>query len=102
MRYETIKQNCAAEVRRMILSNRDDRANMYAVFHALSLPTMHAGECLMHFADAAAQRVMEWDVRAAGRLRDLFPLCFPPSLRKGPLRAYMADTEDCDWMVERA
>lgn len=41
-----------------------------------------------------------WDVRAVGRLIDLFPECVAKQYRNAAITAYMADDDDCTWMVE--
>lgn len=62
--------------------------------------TAHGAAIATEYANKAWEVIMKWDLRAVGRLRELFPRYFPPSLRKGELVAYMADNENCDWMVE--
>lgn len=44
--------------------------------------------------------IARWDVRRVGKLIELFPEAVPARLRGVPLTAYMADDEDCSWMVE--
>lgn len=39
------------------------------------------------YADRVYDRIMAWDIRMVGRLRELFGGYFPPSLREGPLVA---------------
>ena len=39
------------------------------------------GSPIETYADKAAEVIMERDVRRAGKLRDLFPDCWPKSLR---------------------
>ena len=46
------------------------------------------------------RRVMAWDVRMVGALRDAFPDAFPKRLKTGRLVAYMDDTADADWVVD--
>lgn len=43
-----------------------------------------------------------WDVRRVNKLIELFPDAVPAKYRGVPLHAYMADDEDCTWMVEVA
>lgn len=52
------------------------------------------------YADAVWNRIMAWDLRAAGRLRALFPTWFPGSLRTGDLLIDM--DADADWCIVRA
>jgi len=51
------------------------------------------------YADAACAVIDKWDIRAIGKLRELFPGFFPPSLQKGDLIAEYADTDPSDWNV---
>jgi hypothetical protein len=61
----------------------------------------HSHEIATAYAEKAFERVMDWDVRCVGRLREIFPQHFPESLRTGRLACYMADNANCDWMVEK-
>ena len=45
------------------------------------------------------KRIMAWDVRAAPKLRGLFPRAFPTALRSGTLTAWIDENED--WVLER-
>lgn len=49
--------------------------------------------------EEAVEIIHRWDVRRVAKLIDLFPDIVPQKLRKATLSCYMADTEDCDWMV---
>lgn len=49
------------------------------------------------YADKALDVIMAWDIRMAGKLRELFPGHFPKSLRAGPLVA--ACDDDGDWAI---
>lgn len=41
-----------------------------------------------------------WDVRCVARLIELFPGIVNKKQRKSPIRVFMADNANCDWMVE--
>ena len=44
--------------------------------------------------------INRWDVRRVNKLIKLFPEAVPAKYRGTQLVAYMADDEDCTWMVE--
>lgn len=44
--------------------------------------------------------INRWDVRQVSKLIELFPEAVSAQYRGVPLRAYMADNDNCDWMVE--
>lgn len=50
--------------------------------------------------EAGLQLIDGWDVRQVGKLIELFPTAVPARMRNKPLTCYMADNEDCDWMVD--
>lgn len=54
-------------------------------------------EVFKEYADKAWDVVQNWDVRCVGRLRDLFPQHFPPSLLKGNLVACY--DQDGEWSI---
>lgn len=41
-----------------------------------------------------------WDVRAAGRLIDMFPDAVPRAMRNKAIQAYQDDTEEAPWVLE--
>lgn len=57
-------------------------------FAALKSAKTSGKHVLTTYAGKAYERVMEWDVRRVGKLRELFPQHFPPSLRTGDLVAF--------------
>lgn len=108
MKFEAIKHQVATGLHRVILHGGDGgppgpplkyEAAMAAMFDSLAerRPFQASLEAL---ANECRARVLNWDVRCVGKLRELFPDLFPPSLRKGPLVADYCD--DGEWMVERA
>lgn len=50
--------------------------------------------------EAGLELIDKWDVRQAGKLIELFPESVPAKYRNQPLVCSMADTDDCDWIVE--
>ncbi len=102
MKWETVKRQVADGVRQMIIEMRhpDIMTTMLQDMVASGKFTL-AHQAGPLYGDEAHRIIMNWDVRAAGRLRDLFGGWFPRSLRKGELVVYMADNKDSDWMIER-
>lgn len=52
--------------------------------------------------EAGLELIENWDVRQVRKLIELFPECVPAKFRGKQLTCFMADNEDCDWMVEVA
>lgn len=106
MKWEVIKREVARGVFTDITRGVGDTLGLILVdllgsdFAAAKGRYSH--EILEQYAEQARLRVMDWDVRCVGRLRELFPKHFPPSLQKGKLIAYLADNPNSDWMVEKA
>lgn len=48
-----------------------------------------------------AEIIKNWDARNVGRLISIFPVA-APSLLGRALQVYMADTDNCDWIVVAA
>lgn len=59
-------------------------------------------QVLLRAREAGLQLIDNWDVRQVGKLIELFPGCVPAKYRAKQLTCYMADNENCDWMVEVA
>lgn len=101
MKYETLLNNVAADVHYSVINSvwmTDDTA-VAALFAAAMAPAP-AHATIRHLADEASKIVLRWDVRAIGRLRELFPRSFPRSLRSGRL---VADyDQNGDWVICRA
>ena len=108
MKWETLKQRVAAEVRTSIMNGADywrykEGASEPGWIAALRMSIAERRkwrDCIPELADAAYNRIMAWDVRCVGTLRELFPDAFPKSLRQGHLLAYMQDSKDNPWVVE--
>ena len=98
MLYETIKERIADGVRTAILANAMPAANSAAILDAFA-ERRPARQSLTALADLTCKRIMNWDIRCIGKLRELFPEHFPPSLRKGPLRCDFGG--DDGWEVYR-
>ena len=58
------------------------------------------GQMVLRAREAGLQLIDNWDVRMVGKLIELFPESVPARYRGKQLTCYMADNEDCDWMVE--
>lgn len=58
-----------------------------------------ATDILEEWQDYGQKIIEEWDVRCVGKLAELFPSCVPAYWKGQRLLAYMADNENCDWMV---
>lgn len=98
MKWETLKKNIATQVHYQITTGWSFWCQIAWV--ALNEKILWR-DAVDRCANAAYDRIMNWDVRCVGRLRELFPEAFPKSLRNGNLMIYMADNENCDWMVEK-
>ena len=57
-------------------------------------------QVVLRAREAGLELIDSWDVRMVGKLIELFPECVPERYRGKQLTCYMADNEDCDWMVE--
>lgn len=57
-------------------------------------------QVVLRAREAGLELIDNWDVRQVGKLIELFPESVPAKYRGKPLTCYMADNEDCDWMVE--
>lgn len=74
-------------------------ANLTALFDAMA-ERRPVTESMKVLAEKVTEIIFRWDVRAVGRLRDLWPSAFPKTLSKGKLVAFYDD--DGDWAVEVA
>lgn len=108
MKWETVKRRVVDEVCTMVIEGRAFQENIlldmvasdFAAVKQLPPKDRWHGEIRKAYADKVRERIDNWDIRCAGRLRDLFDGAFPPSLRKGELRADI--NERGDWVVELA
>lgn len=106
MKWDTIKERVGAEIFTAIRESRINTITSTILidmvnsnFEALRGRRIH--EVPELYAEKAYDIVMNWDIRCVGRLRELFPWAFPPSLSKGDLIAYQVDNGNSDWVVER-
>lgn len=102
MKWEKIKKQVASEVHSRIMQSRNwEAAAAILVDLCASNFTPKRGlsndELRKVYADKAEEVIMQWDVRAVHRLRDLFPVSFPVSLSSGKLQADYDDQGD--WAV---
>lgn len=49
--------------------------------------------------EAGIELIKGWDVRRVSKLIELFPGCAPAKYTGKQLTVFMADNEDCDWMI---
>ena len=105
MKWNAIKNRVAAEVFTQIIEGRSWETMSVILLDLAFGPRV--GQPFGHnkvfaaYADKARAVILAWDVRCAGRLRDLFPGHFPPSLSKGNLVTFL-DDESGEWLVEKA
>lgn len=89
MKWETVKSRVAAEVHSAIIQGRswETMATILVDFVSGGQPKspISSRESFKLYADKAAEVINNWDIRCAGKLRDLFPGAFPKSLSKGQL-----------------
>lgn len=107
MKYEALKARVAGDVYAAVAHNRSPGSNpslgMDAAAAALfdSIAERRPFEASRReLAEKCLHVVMAWDVRMVGKLRELFPDSFPPTLRTGSLVAVLDDAGD--WIVVRA
>ena len=100
MKYELLKERIAAEVCAALRSPAPFSPGMDVAIAALfDSQAEHREFEKSHEAliRTVHYRIMRWDVRCVGRLRELFPDLFPKPLRKGPLWADYDN--DGDWSI---
>jgi hypothetical protein len=107
MKFETIKRKALDEflvkVRPYLIGPHDT-----AVFLALLAqiedvtaggPVRPATQILEEWEAYGRTLIDKWDVRCVGKLIECFPSCVPAHWKGRKLTAYMADDEDCTWVV---
>lgn len=57
-------------------------------------------QMVLRAREAGLKLINDWDVRMVGKLIELFPGCVPRQYVGKQLTCYVADNENCDWMVE--
>ena len=108
MKFETIKRKAVQEFHNRVSQTclGSDGAPFMALLaqcEEFSLPGGRkprlAPAILKEWEDYGVSLINEWDVRNVGHLIECFPSCVPAHWKDRKLRAYMADNENCDWMV---
>ena len=105
MKWEKVKKFVASNVYNVIIQGRDwentcpiiliDLINSSVDLNSLKSGSLLSDRIFQTYADYAVDIIMNWDIRCASKLRDLFG--FPPSLNKGILVAEY--DEDGDWAI---
>jgi hypothetical protein len=105
VKWEVVKNHVGREVHSKIQEGRDWET-MATILVDFVIAGTHPPEAIVSsrasfklYADKAWDTIQQWDIRAVGRLRDLFPGEFPKSLAKGDLVAFYDDKGD--WAVCR-
>lgn len=80
-------------------SEKDWLANAANAKHGEGLDSAW-NQVVLRAREAGVDLINNWDVRQVGKLIDLFPEAVPQKYRGVELTCYMADNEDCDWVVE--
>lgn len=100
MKYEKVKQAVGRGVYTTVIEGRDFNVMATILIDKMlgekPKPIKHY-ETFKEYADFAWEVIQNWDVRCVGRLRELFPQHFPPSLSKGSLVCEY--DEQGDWAV---
>ncbi len=100
MKFELVKKTVGQGVYSSIIEGRDWNVMATILFDkclgAKPKPIRHY-ETFKEYADFAWSVIQNWDVRMVGKLREIFPQHFPPSLRKGGLVCEY--DEAGDWAV---
>ena len=101
MKLETIKKNVKEMVRGRVsrAGGWPGDAQFLALMPAVEM-RVKPGKLVDEWADEALKIVDRWDVRMVAKLIELFPESIPKKFRGLPMAAYMADNENCDWMVQ--
>lgn len=100
MKYEAIKKQVAQNVYSMLEQGRGGdttyAAAVAAMFDAIA-ERRPFEQSMKALADKCYNIIMNWDIRMVGKLRELFPVFFPASLRTGKLQC---DYDGAgDWIV---
>lgn len=99
MKWETLQKRLAIEVSQNTrhLGNFE---NILLDLVACNFETKRDksnSECISSYEKAVYDRIMAWDIRCVGKLRELFPHNFPNSLKNGNLSCYIDHIGD--WCV---
>lgn len=110
MKFETIKRNAISAFSQMVLRElhapglpNNPKAPVDLSFQALAsdlgMTENIRRDTLLDVEKHGRAAINNWDVRAVGRLIELFPECVPAIYRRMKLTCYMADNEACEWIV---
>ena len=101
MKWETLQKKVATDVSNSVITSHN--------FSSITLDLVACNfethknkntyQVIKSYADEVYKRIMSWDIRLVGKLRDLFPEYFPRSLRKGNLNLFI--DESGDWCVQK-
>jgi hypothetical protein len=102
MKWESLKRRVADEVGASVLRRANyggvDAGELISalVFDSMAerRPVAESTEALLALCE---ERVMQWDIRCAGRLRELFPWAWPRSMARG--RLLVEIDESGDWQI---
>jgi hypothetical protein len=105
MKWETIKKRVKAGVRYMIYRSESPEILVAMLVDVLvsdfKVPGVSSLRELREvYADEACRMIDKWDIRMVGRLRELFPGSWPPSLQKGDLIGELDDSGE--WILRKA
>ena len=96
MKWDTIKKTVASGAYTSIILCANPETIVACIFHSFA-EKKPPRESIQDLADIVYERIMKWDVRMVGKLRELFPYYFPKSLQKGILVAEY--NEKCEWEI---
>ena len=98
MLWENLKKHVAREIFTRIIEGRSFSTMASILFDGLAADKPVSQKDFKAYADKAYDIVMDWDIRAVERLREVVGF-FPKTLSTGSLIAYM--DEKSDWIVDR-
>lgn len=93
IKFDTIKKNA-----KEIFNNIADRESCFALLVSIDNKQSWWTN-LKEMKEAGYQLIDRWDVRQVRKLIELFPGAVPKTYRTKSITVYMADNENCDWMV---
>jgi len=98
MKYDILIDRVAVNVRTSIIRGAGlDGHLTLAAIDVMHTHKMDGRASIDFIADKCYEIIINWDVRMIGKLRDIFPVYFPRSLRKGNL--ICGYNSDGDWEV---
>ena len=94
MKWEKVKKEVGGWVYSNIAEGRDwETLSVILLDKCLTGQSKkcHSHDTFREYAEFAYQVIQNWDIRAAGRLRDIFPHYFPSNLKKGNLTCFLGE-----------